>query len=493
MKFKEYNQEQPWLIPPNIEDEIPADDLCRVINDIVDVVDISSIELKYKEEGNTAYHPRMMLKSLYYSYSQKIFSSRKIAKEYERNIFYWYLSGNQRPDFRTISLFRRKHSLELKEVFIEITKLCIKLGLVGFKTTAIDGTKIRANASMEKFRDAAWLEHELAALNGIDDAIKEAERIDKEEDELYGKENRGDELPKEVADEKARRLKLKELQKELKEQELKKINQTDPEAKIMKSQGGYLPAYNCQAMVDEKNQVILSAEVIDSPNDWYQIKPRIEDGKEEYGQAPEVVLADTGYGDGPSIGYLHEEKIDGYIPDKTPKKIKAELENRLPDDMKYKKDQFSYDEEKDVYICPEGTELVRTSNKMQKAPRKKNEESKFHTYQCFNNKCPRSTLCHNAKAGRRIYRHEDQHLRDLMAKKIRTNDGWETYSARMKIIEPVFANIKYNLGFLRFSLRGKSKVNGEFFIVVCIHNMKKIAKYLQKNHIASLKTALQGS
>ena len=114
MKFKEYNQEQPWLIPPDIDDEIPPHDLCRVINDIVDIIDISSIEMKYKEEGNTAYHPRMMLKSLYYSYSQKIFSSRKIAQEHERNIFYWYLSGKQRPDFRTINLFRSRHVSELK-------------------------------------------------------------------------------------------------------------------------------------------------------------------------------------------------------------------------------------------------------------------------------------------------------------------------------------------------------------------------------------------
>ena len=492
MKFKEYNQEQPWLIPPDIEVDIPSHDLCRVVNDIVDAIDIRSKEMKYKEEGNTAYHPRMMLKSLYYSYSQRIFSSRKIAKEHERNIFYWYLSGKQRPDFRTISLFRSKHAFELKQIFIQVTKLCVELGMVDFTTVAIDGTKVHANASRDKFRDDAWIEHELSTMsNGIDDAFEEADRIDRQEDELFGKEKRGDEIPKDLADEKTRRRKIKELQKELKDKKLKRINETDFDAKIMKSQGAYLPAYNCQALVDDKNQIILSAEVTDSPNDWYQIKPRVEEIKREFSRKPEILLADTGYCDGPSLEYLHDEDIDGYIPDKMSKKIKAEIENKLPEEQKYKKDQFTYDEGKDVYVCPEGTELARTSRIMTKAARINNDNSKFHTYRCFNKTCPKSTQCHNAKAGRRIYRFDDQGLRDAMAEKIRSDYGWRRYKNRMKIVEPVFANIKYNLGLSRFSLRGISKVNGEFFIVACIHNIKKIGKHLQKNNIVNLKTVLQ--
>jgi transposase len=491
MKFKEYNQEQPWLIPPDIDDEIPPHDLCRVINDIVDIIDISSIEMKYKEEGNTAYHPRMMLKTLYYSYSQKIFSSRKIAQEHERNIFYWYLSGKQRPDFRTINLFRSKHVSELKQMFIEITKICIRLGLVGFSTVALDGTKIHANASRDKFRDAAWLANELSAMSmGIDNVFEEADKIDREEDSHFGKDLRGDEIPEDVADRNTRRRKIVELQKQLKEKDLKRINETDTEAKIMKSRGSFLPAYNCQALVDGKNQIILSADVTDSPNDWYQVKPRVEEVKEEFSRKPEVLLADTGYRDGASLDYLYDEDIDGYIPAKMPKKIQSEKNNTFQNTTKYKKDQFAYREETDVYVCPEGHELKRTSIKLMIEARKIGEPVRYHRYQCSNKYCEKSGLCHSGNNGKIIKRFENQDIRDAMARKIRSEAGWAKYCTRMKIVEPVFGNIKYNMGFCRFSLRGLAKTRGEFFIAACIHNMTKIKNHIIENNITDLKNVL---
>ena len=491
MKFKEYNQDQLWLIPPNIEDEIPEHDICRVINDIVDLIDTSSIEGKFKEEGNTAYHPKMMLKSLYYSYSQGIFSSRKIAKEHERNIYYWYLSGKQRPDFRTINYFRNKHINELKTLFYEISKLCVKLGMVEFKTAAIDGTKIRANASRDKFRSEEWLDKIITKLNTkIDELFEEAKKVDKEEDKLLGEDNRGDEIPEEIANEKKRREKLKKLNEELKKKELKKINETDTEARLMKSQGKYWPAYNCQAVVDEKNQVIVSANVIDDGHDFYQMPPLLEEVKNEYLEKPAVVLGDTGYCDGVNISYLHNEKIDGYIPDKMAKHIKAEIDGKLPEGMKYKKDQFKYNKEKDVYICPEGEILPKASKKMTKATRVNGEDTRFHTYQCYNKNCSIGSKCHKAKNGRKIYRYEDQELRDEMAKKIRTEEGFEIYKDRMKIVEPVFGNIKFNFGFSQFSLRGLIKTRGEFFIAACVHNLQKIKSFMIQNKILDLKTVL---
>jgi len=492
MKFKEYNQDQLWLIPPNIEDEIPQNDLCRIINDVVDIIDTSSIENKFKEEGNTAYHPKMMLKSLYYSYSLRIFSSRRIAKEHERNIFYWYLSGKQKPDFRTISLFRNKHVEELKILFSEISKLCNRLGMIGFNLSAIDSTKIQANASREKFRSDEWIEKELNRINMvIDDAFKEAEKIDKDEDFNFGKDTRGDEIPEEVADAQKRREKLKQLQEELKKKNVKKVNESDTDAKMMKIQGKYMPAYNCQALVDDKCQVIISADVIDDSHDFYQIRPLVEDVKISFLQKPNILLGDTGYCDGSSFEYLNAEKINGYIPDKMAKYIKLEMDGRLPDSMKYKKDQFKYNKAKDAYLCPEENDLIRVSKVMSKAPRKNGADVLFHTYQCFNKSCNKSKECHNAKEGRKIYRYENQEIRDEMALKIRSKEGWDIYKNRMKIIEPVFGNIKSNIGFYRFSLRSLNKARGEFFIAACIHNLIKIRNYIGKQNGPDLKTILQ--
>ena len=491
MKFKEYNQEQPWLIPPDIEDEIPPNDICRVINDVVDQIDLSIIEGKYKEEGNPAFHPRMMLKSLCYSYAQGIFSSRKIAREHERNIYYWYISGNQRPDFRTICFFRTRHREELKVVLNEITKICLRLGMIDFSKVAIDGTKIKANANKEKFRDSEWIERKIHEESKfIDEALEEAERIDKEEDRKYGSDKRGDEIPQDIIDRRKRLEKIKKIKDELEKTKQKRIHETDTEAKLMKSQGRFIPAYNCQVVADEKNQVILMANVINEENDWYQIKPHMEELKQAFSRKPGILLGDAGYNDGESLEYLKKENIEGIIPDKRPKDIKSEIDGTIAEDNKYKKNQFIYDKEKDVYSCPQGNELQRVTRKYAIANRRRGNSVRYHIYQCMHSRnCEHSSQCCRSKSSRRIIRYEDELLREEMAAKIRSPRGWELYKSRLKIIEPIFGNIKHNLGFDRFSLRGLAKTRGEFYIIAAVHNILKIQKYLKRDNKLNLKLA----
>jgi transposase len=482
MKFREYNQKQPWLIPPNIEDEIPMEDICRVIDDVIEAIDIRAFEANYGEEGNRAYHPKMMLKILFYSYTRGVFSSRKIASELERNIFYWYLSGKQKPDFRTICLFRRKHAVELQLVFQEVVRFCLNLGLAEISMVAIDGTKIKGNAARDKTRDKAWLEKRIAEETGaLGKALEEADRIDAEEDEKYGQDKRGDELPEAIRDRKRRLEKLTELKDQLNAEKRRYINETDVDAGLIRIQGGYIIGYNCQAVTDTKSQVILMAGVSNKSNDWNQLKCNVDQLKDSYGIKPSILLADAGYASGENFRYLKEEKIEGIIPDKSLREIDAELIGDNTGTNEYDKGKFNYISEKDIYFCPKGQELHKTSSLPSTIIRKSGEAVSYFQFQCKEcSTCEVKFKCCRGKRGRCITRYSDQVLREEMALRIRSQCGLKLYRRRMEVSEPVFGNIKHNLGFRVFRLRGMIKTRGEFFILAIVHNLIKIQGYLKK-------------
>jgi len=480
MKFKEYNQKQVWLIPPSIEDEIPQGDICRVIDEVVDAININFIEDKYREEGNTAYHPRMMLKILFYGYSRKTFSSRRIAQELERNIYYWYLSGKQKPDFRTINLFRQRHCAELKLVFEEIVRLCVKMGLADITTVAIDSTKIKASASRDKLKDKDWLGRKINEnTEALQQALEEAEKTDRKEDELFG-DKRGDELPEELQN-RGKRLELLEgLKREMAQTQQKTIHLTDKDAQIVKSGGKYFVGYNCQSIVDSKHQIILAADISKSPNDWNELRPMMIGMKNTLGKTPQTALADAGYFSGSTLRYLKEENVDGYVPDKATKDLKNELAGEVADDDRYSKEYFKYSKDEDLYRCPDGKVLKRTTSVPIKVQRKGEGLTGYFQYQCKEcRSCNSRKKCTNNLNGRTINRYEDECLREEMAKKMRTG-GYDIYKQRMKIIEAVFGNIKQNLGFREFSLRGFFKTRGEFFLIAAVHNLLKIKNRIKE-------------
>jgi transposase len=485
MKFKEYNQKQPWLIPPNIEDEIPAGDICRVIDEIVDSISLKSIEDKFNEEGNPAYHPGMMLKILLYSYAKGIYSSRKIAQELGSNIFFWYLSGKQKPNFRTICLFRVKHAEELKEVFREMIRLCLNLGIAKILTATIDGTKIKTSASREKIRSREWIEARIKEEDkAIEAALEKARLTDEEEDREYGIDKRGDELPEELRDPVRRREKLRRLKEEMAKRGKTLINETDHDAQLMKTTGGFLLGYNCQTVVDTESQLILAANVCTEGYDQHQLKVNIEEIKDAYGDKPEVLLADAGYSCGENIKYLKEENIYGLIPYKTASMIKAGLDGTLPENQRFKKDQFKYDADKDIYICPERKALENTKTAEEEI-RKDGAIAKTFRYQCHDwLDCASRMICCRGEGARSIRRYSDEVLRQEMADRLRSKAGYALYKQRFRIAEPVFGNIKHNMGFKRFNLRGLIKTRGEFFLITMVHNLTKI-----KNQLEKMKTA----
>ena len=459
--FKRYDQKQQFLLPLNLEEFVSEDHISRVLNDLIDVVDISAIESTYSENGCPAYHPRLFLKILFYGYLINIRSSRKIQGMRQTDTAFMYLAAMKKPDFHTICRFRSTHLDSIKEIFSQIVTFCKEMGLIG-SNISIDGTKVKANASLRQSKSSDAIKKE------IDKILRESIETDEREDEIYG-DSTPYQMPEELVDKKYRLEKIKAAKKKRDEEKLKKVNITDTDAKIMKHKdGSKKPSYNCQVAVDEKEQIIAAADLVDEENDLHQIEPMIENVKETLGYKPNVVLADAGYFSYDNVKFLLDEEIDAYIPDNF-----YEVEKRGKT-KKFRKSLFTYDEKKDCFYCPAAFEIPFTRIQ------KREYEPDLRYYVCkYCSLCVLKNACTESK-NRTISRDPREYLMEDMRAKLDTEEGTEQYQNRMSTVEPVFGQMKQNRGFREFLLRGKRKTRIEFFMMCTVHNIKKIADFMKR-------------
>ena len=462
-----YCQSQSLLFPPNLRDVIADNDLCMVVDDVVRSLDLSCIYEKVSSEGNLPYHPKMMLKILFYAYASGIFSSRKIAKAVRENVAFIYLAAWQRPNFRTINNFRKNNLKELGDFFIQIVRICQKLKMVKLGHISIDSSRFKANAADRRTYDRKRIEREMQRL------LDQAEKEDQEEDTLFGPDKTGDELPKEIRKRKHRIEKLEEIRKQLAEEGKEKLNSTDPDAVFMKTTAGIKTAYNAQVAVDEHAQVIVAAEVTNKSYDVDDLLPMVDQTEENTESMINVLSTDSGYSSADNLEKLESRKIDAYIPDDQ-YQCKARRKKVPPFD----KDNFIYDENRDVFICPEG-ELLRFI-----CPQKRNDKSAYRIYQCSQcNGCQFFGQCTTNKKGRTVNRRPLDEKLKQMRSKLDSESGKAIYGKRKHIVEPVFGQIKAIMGFTGFNLRGLIKVDAEFELVAIAHNLRKISKYVCKKGI----------
>jgi len=303
--FKPYNQDQMFLFPKSLKDFIPKGHLVYFINDIVEKFDLSPIIQKYSKNGCRAYAPVMLTKILFYAYCVGAYSSRKIAQILEADVFFMYLSAMQRPDFRTISDFRKNHLKELSEFFVQVLRMCQELGMVKFGHISLDGSKVKANASKHKAMSYGRMKKKKDELEReVEELLRRANEIDEEEDAEYG-DKRGDELPEELAFKEKRLQKIEEAMQRLEEEakqegkarpeDKKQISFTDPESKIMKTHHGFQYTYNAQCAVDETNQVIVAQDVTNEVPDRPNLVPMMKKVEKDTGKKLEKFSADNGY------------------------------------------------------------------------------------------------------------------------------------------------------------------------------------------------------
>lgn len=325
--FREWNVEQAWLLPPSVMDFVPADHVAHFVRDTVrEQLDLSAIIDPYEQEerGFPPYHPVMMTALLLYAYSQGVYSSRRIARACEERVDFMAVTGLNRPDFRTVSDFRKRHLPALQGLFVQVLQLCQRAGLVKLGHVALDGTKVKANASKHKAMSYERLcESEGRLKREVRDWFSRARAADEAEDRQHGRERRGDELPEWVADKQRRIAKIREAKAAL-EAEARAAgeatpaakaqrNFTDPDSRIMKSGKDFVQAYNAQAAVDAQAQVIVAQSLSNAATDVQQLAPIVQQIKANTGRQAGELSADAGYCSEGNLAVLARHHIDGYV------------------------------------------------------------------------------------------------------------------------------------------------------------------------------------
>ena len=433
--YRTYLPEQDLLLPPSLRQWVAEDHLVYFGSDVVDQRDLSAMHAVYEKEkrGQPPYDPRLMTKLLVYGYCTGVFSSRRIQKRLQEDIPFKVLAAGNEPDFRTISDFRKIHIEVLQNLFEQVLALALESGAIKLGRVALDGTKVKANASKHKAMSYGRMQEKQQQLKEeVKQLLEQAEAADKEEDGRYGS-KRGDELPEELRRRETRLAKIKAAQKVVEQrardraaeegksaQEAKRAkpddkdqyNFTDPESRIMKGGDGFVQGYNAQAAVEPTWLLIVGQSVTEAANDKKQLMPMVEIIEQQSGQRPQAILADSGYCSEENLGHLEsadqpERKIDGFIA--TGKQKHGE--HRLP----AKRGPL-----------PNGATKV-----------------------------------------------------DRMKQKLRTKVGKAMYAARKGVVEPVFGQIKQARGFRQFLLRGKDKVKGEWSLLCLTHNVLRLYAAMQ--------------
>ena len=314
--YRPYYPDEELLLPPSLRDWLPEKHLAYFVSDVVDNLDLSAMEAVYGNEkrGQPPYDPWMMTKVLVYAYCMGVFSSRRIQRRLIEDIAFRVLAAGNQPNFRTISDFRKIHLKTLESLFEQVLQIALEAGAMKVGRVALDGTKMKANASKHKAMSYDRMREKQKQLKAeVKQLLEQAAAADAEEDARYGRERTGDELPAELERRETRLKKIREAKRALEERARQKAtaegadakpakpkdkdqyNFTDAESRIMKGADGFVQGYNAQAAVEPDLQLIVGQTVTQATNDKEQLMPMVEVIERQSGQRPEEVLADSGY------------------------------------------------------------------------------------------------------------------------------------------------------------------------------------------------------
>lgn len=502
--FKSNHQHQGMLLPPSLEDLIAADHPVRVVDNILDQVDITALLQRYKPGGASSYHPRMLLKVMVFAYMNNIYSSRKIEEALGVNIHYMWLAGMSKPDHNTINRFRGKRLADiLRPIFSQVVLLLAGEGLLSIKELYVDGTKIEADANRYTFvwgnaiqtsrqriqqqLDELWSYAQKVAASEMDDTDPSGFRkIDAEKvkqtittiNEAL-KDKPVDPKVRQKLNYAAKNWPSKLEQYEQREKILgarKSYSKTDPDATFMRMKEDHMrngqlkPAYNVQ--LSTNNQFIAAYSIHPNPTDTNTLIDHIAQARAELGSKPTNVTADAGYGSEENYQWLEDNKITAYVKHN---QFDRDQSKRLSSKQPYRSDKLVYDEGKDQFICPSGKPMHQTGTYTSTTTT--GYAQHYTTYQAEDCRwCPLRKQCHQQKDNRVIaVNHNLLRLKKKADKRLATKKGIAKRKQRCHDTEPVFANIKHNHQFKRFRLRGKAKVMTEMGLLALAHNLRKRA------------------
>ena len=479
MLFKEYNQQQIFLLPPALEDFVGEDHLARVINEVVNSLDLGELYARYSELGGAAYHPQLLLKVLFYGYATGERSLRKLAHRVRSDVAYMYLAGMQCPDFRTINRFRKGQLEVLQGLFVQMVRLGQALGMVRVGLIALDGTKVKANASLRQSLRKEDIDQGLAAVEEkIHQILTEAAVTDAREDAEEGAEQSGYEVPEGLRDAQSRKERLVQARARLLASGRKQLNLTDSEATLMRHyQNQWQPSYNGQIAVDAQQGIMVAATVSTSSAGQDAVPVLVTQTTTITGMPPAEVVADAGFASADNYLRLAEQQITGYIPD--PKGLS--VQRGTTQHPEFEKSQFPYQEASDTYRCPQGKRLVYHNTQRTKAG------IPIRIYQ--GQECPggaRRQECTTARY-RRLSRDPREAVVQQMRARLDSATGKHRLQLRQQLVEPIFGHWKHHWKFREFLLRGKAKVTGEFLLMGIAYNLKKMARWVPRVGRGSLR------
>lgn len=431
--FRSWDVDQGWLLPPSVHDFVPAGHLAHFVRDTVrEALDLSGILGTYDEDrGQPPYHPAMMVALLLYGYARGVYASRRLAQACEERVDFMAVTGLNKPDFRTISDFRRRHLAALSDLFVQVLRLCQQAGLVRLGHVAVDGTKLAANASRHKAMSYGRMktaEPKLAAE--VAAWLAAAEEADRAEDAEHGADLRGDETPDWMADKIERLARIRAAKAELEAEaalepaeldpdgpgpssgmrekgrpkrakdggppDKAQRNFTDPDCRIQPTKGGFIAGYNGQIAVDHAHQIIVAQRLQTNPADYAGLIPLVDQAGANLGRRLKEVSGDTGFATEANLTAMAERKLRAYLP---PGRAKNGRDRPLKN-------------------SPRMAAMAKTLK----------------------------------RAGRR-----------------------SRYRLRKQVVEPVFGQIKQARGFRQLLLRGLEKVRGEWALICTAHNLLKLA------------------
>lgn len=514
--FKQYNQQQALLLPPSLEELIGEKHLVRVVNEVVASMDLSDLINLYEGGGTSAYHPRMLLKVLQYAYSVKIYTGRKIAQALCQDIHFMWLSGMSRPDFRTINNFRSSKAKEVIEVlFKELLEFLLQHSYIKMENYFCDGSTFRADANGHKM---IWKKNAERYKGKTEEKcrqlFKQIDELNCQENSQYGssqlEENGASStVTKEAINEQVSRLneklktatdkttqrKVGTIKKKLK-QAASKIdkyeaqisraggrsgyNKTDVDASVMlmKNKVEILPAYN--VLAGSEQQFITGLSVHQNTNDGVCFKDHMEQAAAQQPFRPDRVIADSIFGTEQNYELLEGKGIESYLKFPTYHAEQTKSYKNNP----FLKDNFPYDPLTDSYECPNGLRLV-FKGKHPQTHKRTGYMSVIREYECTDcTGCPFYQRCCKSTKGENRTIQVNEKLEDYKQQareNLGTEKGIRLKKQRSIEIESCFGDIKHNMGFRRFHLRGLKKVKAEITLVAMAHNLKKVyLKELQK-------------
>jgi len=462
MAYRYGNRNQIRLLPESMEDYVTPDDPVRAYDAFIKALDFRDlgIILDPNKVGNSEYHPHAMLKLLVYGYSYGIRSSRKLERATHHNLSFIWLTSGLKPDHKTIAEFRRKNKKALANVLKQCARICIKLNLIEGNTLFVDGTKIRANASIKNTWDK---KKALRALKHIDKNIKDIlTQCDKVDEAEQGSLITMDE---ELKDQKILESKVKGILKELEEEEQKSLNTVDPECTRINSLQGSHAGFNVQSTVDEKEGLILSVDVVSENNDLNQFATQINKANEILGKKCKIAGADSGYASTDELEKIDKQGIKVIVP--------SQRQARKGEPHEFAKERFTYDLKNDCYICPQGHKLIfYRLNKQEKNKAYMISDKRI----CFS--CPHYGTCTKSKAGRMVTRLLNEEVRQRLEAQYEEPQSQEIYKLRKEKVELPFGHIKRNLKVDSFLLRGQKGVKAEASILGTCFNLVRMITLL---------------